>query len=103
MSFGRWRSIKAVSKTKRPGANSVGPSHLSLNLAPGVSRPEPEKVYAKRYIPTCNHQRISHIRYTPRGGHMPATYKDFHRQPSKPHQCMHTSEKDGTRCRAASM
>src|ERR1039457_4591578 len=34
---------------------------------------------------------------------MPATYKDFHREPSKPHQCMHTSEKDGTRCRAASM
>src|ERR1039457_5296067 len=34
---------------------------------------------------------------------MPATYKDFHREPSKPHQCMHTSEKDGSRCRAASM
>jgi hypothetical protein len=34
---------------------------------------------------------------------MAATYKDFQRQPSKPHQCMHHSEKDATRCRAASM
>ena len=34
---------------------------------------------------------------------MPATYKDFDREPSKPHQCMHHSDKDGTRCRASSM
>ncbi len=34
---------------------------------------------------------------------MPDTYADFHREPSKPHQCMHHSEKDGTRCRAIAM
>ena len=34
---------------------------------------------------------------------MPADYKDFLREPSKPHQCMHHYEKDGTRCRAMAM
>ena len=34
---------------------------------------------------------------------MAASFKDFNREPSKPHQCMHYSEKDGTRCRCASM
>ena len=34
---------------------------------------------------------------------MPATYADFYREPSKPHQCMHESEQDGTRCRATAM
>ena len=34
---------------------------------------------------------------------MADTYKDFQREPSVPHQCMHESEKDGTRCRAMSM
>jgi hypothetical protein len=34
---------------------------------------------------------------------MPATYADFDREPSKPHQCMHESDKDGTRCRATAM
>ena len=30
-------------------------------------------------------------------------YKDFQREPSRAHQCMHESEKDGTRCRAMAM
>jgi len=34
---------------------------------------------------------------------MPDDYKDFQREPSKSHQCMHHSEDDGTRCRAMSM
>jgi hypothetical protein len=34
---------------------------------------------------------------------MPDVYKDFQREPSRAHQCMHESEKDGTRCRAMSM
>src|ERR1022692_2588666 len=34
---------------------------------------------------------------------MPDSYKDFQREPSKSHQCMHESDKDGTRCRAMSM
>ena len=34
---------------------------------------------------------------------MPDTYADFQREPSKSHQCMHFSEKDGTRCGAMSM
>src|ERR1039458_1672732 len=34
---------------------------------------------------------------------MPDTYADFQREPSKSHQCMHFSEKDGTRCGAKSM
>src|ERR1035437_7018950 len=34
---------------------------------------------------------------------MADSYKDFQREPSKSHQCMHESEKDGTRCRAMSM
>jgi hypothetical protein len=33
---------------------------------------------------------------------MPDTYKDFQREPSKSHQCMHCSD-DGTRCQAMSM
>ncbi len=27
------------------------------------------------------------------------SYENFRREPSKPHQCMHHYEKDGTRCR----
>jgi len=34
---------------------------------------------------------------------MAATFKDFYREPSKPHQCMRESEKDGLRCRNAAM
>jgi hypothetical protein len=34
---------------------------------------------------------------------MADVYKDFQREPSKSHQCMHESEKDGARCRAMSM
>jgi hypothetical protein len=34
---------------------------------------------------------------------MADSYKDFQREPSKSHQCMHESEKDGTRCRAMAM
>jgi len=34
---------------------------------------------------------------------MADVYKDFQREPSAPHQCMHESEKDGTRCRAVAM
>ena len=34
---------------------------------------------------------------------MPATYKDFMREPSKPHQCMHSSNETGIRCRATAM
>ena len=34
---------------------------------------------------------------------MPDDYKDFQREPSKPHQCMHHYEKDGTRCHAMAM
>src|ERR1039457_5085881 len=34
---------------------------------------------------------------------MADVYKDFQREPSRAHQCMHESEKDGTRCRAMSM
>jgi hypothetical protein len=34
---------------------------------------------------------------------MADTYKDFQREPSRAHQCMHESEKDGTRCRAMAM
>ena len=34
---------------------------------------------------------------------MADTYKDFQREPSVPHQCVHESEKDGTRCRAMAM
>ena len=34
---------------------------------------------------------------------MPDDYKDFRREPSKPHQCMHHYEKDGTRCHAMAM
>jgi hypothetical protein len=30
-------------------------------------------------------------------------YKDFQREPSRAHQCMHESEKDGARCRAMAM
>ena len=30
-------------------------------------------------------------------------YKAMYREPSKPHQCMHNSEEDGTRCRAIAM
>jgi hypothetical protein len=32
-----------------------------------------------------------------------STYADFVREPSKPHQCMHESDKDGHRCRATAM
>ena len=34
---------------------------------------------------------------------MADVYKDFQREPSRAHQCMHESEKDGARCRAMSM
>jgi hypothetical protein len=34
---------------------------------------------------------------------MADTYKDFQREPSRAHQCMHESENDGTRCRAMAM
>ena len=34
---------------------------------------------------------------------MAATYHDFTREPSKPHQCMHFSEKGGTRCHSFAM
>jgi hypothetical protein len=34
---------------------------------------------------------------------MADVYKDFQREPSKSHQCMHESENDGTRCRAMAM
>jgi len=34
---------------------------------------------------------------------MAATFKDFYREPSKSHQCMHESEQDGARCRNAAM
>jgi hypothetical protein len=34
---------------------------------------------------------------------MADVYKDFQREPSKSHQCMHESEKDGARCRAMAM
>jgi len=34
---------------------------------------------------------------------MPDTYADFRREPSKPHQCMHYSDEDGTRCRSIAM
>ena len=34
---------------------------------------------------------------------MSDTYKDFQREPSRAHQCVHESEKDGTRCRAMAM
>jgi hypothetical protein len=34
---------------------------------------------------------------------MADSYKDFQREPSKSHQCMHESENDGTRCRAMAM
>jgi hypothetical protein len=34
---------------------------------------------------------------------MSSTYADFTREPSKPHQCMHESDKDGHRCRATAM
>ena len=34
---------------------------------------------------------------------MADVYKDFQREPSRAHQCMHESEKDGTRCGAMSM
>jgi hypothetical protein len=34
---------------------------------------------------------------------MADVYKDFQREPSRAHQCMHESEKDGTRCRAMAM
>ena len=34
---------------------------------------------------------------------MTDSYKDFQREPSKSHQCMHESENDGTRCRAMAM
>ena len=34
---------------------------------------------------------------------MTDVYKDFQREPSRAHQCMHESEKDGTRCRAMAM
>src|ERR1035437_4567493 len=37
------------------------------------------------------------------GKTMADVYKDFQREPSRAHQCMHESEKDGTRCRAMSM
>jgi hypothetical protein len=34
---------------------------------------------------------------------MSDTYDDFRREPAKPHQCVHVSEQDGTRCRATAM
>ena len=34
---------------------------------------------------------------------MPSTYDDFKREPSIPHQCMHTHSSDGRRCRAIAM
>jgi len=34
---------------------------------------------------------------------MPSTYDDFRREPSIPHQCMHTHQHDGRRCRAMAM
>jgi len=34
---------------------------------------------------------------------MADVYKDFQREPSKSHQCMHESENDGARCRAMAM
>ena len=34
---------------------------------------------------------------------MPNTYAEMYREPSKPHQCVHSSEEDGTRCRAIAM
>jgi len=34
---------------------------------------------------------------------MSSAYANFTREPSSPHQCMHSSEKDGTRCRATAM
>jgi CO/xanthine dehydrogenase Mo-binding subunit len=34
---------------------------------------------------------------------MTDSYKDFQREPSRAHQCMHESENDGTRCRAMAM
>jgi hypothetical protein len=34
---------------------------------------------------------------------MSDTYSDFRREPAKPHQCVHVSEQDGTRCRATAM
>jgi hypothetical protein len=34
---------------------------------------------------------------------MATSYINHQRTPSKPHQCMHSSEKDGTRCRASAM
>jgi hypothetical protein len=34
---------------------------------------------------------------------MADVYKDFQREPSRAHQCMHESEKDGAHCRAMAM
>jgi hypothetical protein len=34
---------------------------------------------------------------------MADSYKDFQREPSTPHQCVHESEKDGARCRGMAM
>ena len=34
---------------------------------------------------------------------MADSYENFRREPSKPHQCMHHYEKDGTRCHAMAM
>src|SRR4051794_40079163 len=34
---------------------------------------------------------------------MPSTYDDFRREPSIPHQCMHSYYEDGRRCRARAM
>src|ERR1035438_934114 len=93
MSFTQFRILKEVSKKwKRPGLRA-GSLHLT-----GASHPVNSKVTPP---PLTAFPATKHL--VTQGKIMADVYKDFQREPSRAHQCMHESEKDGTRCRAMAM
>jgi hypothetical protein len=64
---------------------------------------EPRKVYTSPSIRTRNPNPINQSPVYTKDPTMSDTYDDFRREPAKPHQCVHVSEQDGTRCRATAM
>src|ERR1017187_3155631 len=75
---------------------ATGPFHLNGRQSPRApvnSKVTPPPLTA---FPATKHLVIQ-------GKIMADSYKDFQREPSRAHQCMHESEKDGARCRAMAM
>src|ERR1035437_4693455 len=96
MSFTQSRILKVVSRNKkktRPTAGSLHLTESARHLAPINSKGTPPPLTA---FPATKHLVIQ-------GKIMADVYKDFQREPSRAHQCMHESEKDGARCRAMAM